>query len=711
MRQDGSMVGKVRVARHPRSVGQSSAGSSGERALRVAADIGGTFTDVMAVDDAGHLERRKVASTPDDFARATVDGIAEASRGAHRDVRAVEHATTVATNAILEGRVARTALLATRGFRDILELRRVRSPVLYDHHWRPPAPLVPRQLRLEIEERILADGSVAVSLDEATVSTAIGRALDAGVEAIAISFLHAYRNGSHEQAAAALVRAAAPGLYVSLSSEVLPELGEYERTSTTVVNAVIGPIVSGYLGVLEERLRRRHIVAPLRMMQSSGDLMSLAAARARPAAIVESGPAAGVVGAARLAATIGWSDVITLDMGGTTTKASLVEGGRPTLTSEYEVGGGISSYGGVGRGRGHALRMPVLDIAEVGAGGGSIVRVTPDGALRVGPESAGAVPGPAAYGAGGTAATVADATVVLGYLDPAAIAGGAVRIHHDLAEEAIARDVARPLGLELPQAAHGVIAVAVAAMARAVKAVTTYRGRLPSAFGMIAFGGNGPLFAVQLARELEIARVVVPAAAGLFWSVGLLDAHEARHLVRSLPGRLDRIGDESLSDAYAMLEHEARGWTTERSADLRYRGQSASLTISLPAGPVGRSTPRALTMAFTAEHERTYGYAQAREAVEVVNVRVVARAPEGERASVALAAARMEPPARTGPAARRAWFAGSGWVDTPLLGRGDLADPRDGPFIIDEYDTTILVPPGARAWREPHGLVLIEVGR
>ena len=352
---------------------------------------------------------------------------------------------------------------------------------------------MPRHLRLEIDERILADGSVAIPLDLASVERAVARAIATDVEAIAICLLHSYRNPAHEEAAAAVVRDLVPDAFVSVSSAVLPELGEYERTSTTVVNAVIGPVVGRYLASLRQRLTDAGIDVPVLLMQSNGSVMSLAAARDRPAAIVESGPAAGVIGAARLASAIGEQDVITLDMGGTTTKASLIEDGRPRQTSEYEIGAGISMTGGLARGRGYALRLPVLDIAEVGAGGGSIVRVAADGGLRVGPESAGAVPGPAAYALGGTAATVADATLVLGYLNPGAIAGGAVRLRPDLAEAAIRRDVADPLGVDVVTAAFAVFRVAVATMARAVKAVTTYRGRSPSAFAALAFGGNGPL--------------------------------------------------------------------------------------------------------------------------------------------------------------------------------------------------------------------------
>ncbi len=708
--------GPGRTAHDRRPLDQPASGR-----IRVAADIGGTFTDVVAVRDDREVRRRKVASSPDDFARATADGIvavvADFGPGAAQ-VEVVVHATTVATNAILEGRGAPTALLTTRGFRDVLELRRARSPVLYDQFWRPPPPLVPRQWRMEVDERILADGSVDRPLDRESLDRAVHRAIDAGVESIAICFLHAYRNPAHEMAAAAVVRAMAPHLFVSVSSEVLPEIGEYERTSTTVINAAIGPIVGRYLASLERRLHAAGIGAPILLMQSNGSVMSLAAARERPASIVESGPAAGVVGAARLAQAIGSADVITLDMGGTTTKASLVEDGRARQTSEYEVGAGISMTGGLGRGRGYALRLPVLDIAEVGAGGGSIVRVRQEGGLRVGPESAGAVPGPAAYGLGGQAATVADATLVLGYLNPEVLAGGAVRLHRHLAEEALLRHVAQPLGLDVTAAAHAVYRVAIATMARAVKAVTTYRGRSPSGFDVIAFGGNGPLFAAELARELEIRRVIVPAAAGLFSSIGLLDADEAQHLVRTCAGALDGIDPAAVADAFALLERDARAelravdeaLRLERSADVRYHGQSSALTVALPPGAVDRAALLLLARAFAEEHRRTYGYAPEHESIELVNVRVVAMvAPSASVENVALLTARASQTAGAG-GSRPAYFGERfGWLDTPLVARQDLRDGRDGPLIVEEYDATTLVPPGCRAQTDEHGLIVIEV--
>jgi N-methylhydantoinase A len=690
--------------------------------LRVAADIGGTFTDIVAADDDGRVWRRKVASTPDDFGRGTVEGVlaAVADAGvAPKDVTVVVHATTVATNAILEGRGASTALLTTRGFRDVLELRRAASPVLYDHFWRPPPPLVPRHLRFEVDERTLADGSIETPVDEASVASAVDAARTEHVEAIALAFPHAYRNPSNEERAAALVRQLVPDTYVSVSSAVLPEMGEYERTSTTVINAYVGPTVSRYLAALAQRLRDSGVAAPVFLMQSNGSVLALEAARERPAAIVESGPAAGVIGAARLAVATGRPDLITLDMGGTTTKASLIEGGRPTQTSEYEVGGGISTVAAMARGRGYALRLPVLDLAEIGAGGGSIVRVTAGGGIAIGPQSAGAVPGPAAYGLGGADATVADATLVLGYLNPGRIAGGAVALQPDLAVRAVEQHVARPLGFSAEAAAHGVYRVAVATMARAVKAVTTFRGRSPTGFDLLAFGGNGPLFAVELARELEIGRVLVPVAAGLFSSVGLLDADEAVHLVRACPGGLRSVAPADVAAAFDDLATQAAAILggsvdvrLERQADLRFRGQSTALMVPVSAPATDRRALLALGRAFAAEHARTYGYAPEHEPIELVNVRVVARRAATRSGLVALASPRRPVVASTdAPHRRRAYFGASlGWIDTPLLRRDELRAGCDGPLIVEEYDATTLVPPGASARTNDDGLIEIEVG-
>ena len=408
--------------------------------LRIAADVGGTFTDVACLSADGELVTCKVPSTPDDYASAILEGIRVLIGrlgAAPGDLAQVLHASTVATNAILEAKGARTALVTTEGFRDVLELRRIRVPRLYEPLYEKPLPLVPRRLRLEVRERLDGRGAIVTALDEQQVHDIAAELRAARVEAVAIALLHSYANPVHERRIAELLRAALPGCFICVSSEVLPEIREYERTSTTVINAYVGPVMSHYLQSLRRRLDASGVTARLLMMHSGGGTMDMRQVLARPATVVESGPAAGVVGAARLGARAGYENLITFDMGGTTAKASLVDAGRVMATDEYEVGGGISLSSGLAKGGGYALRFPVIDVSEVGAGGGSIVRVDAAGALKVGPDSAGAVPGPACYGRGGTAATVTDASVVLGYINPLALAGGSVPIDRTRADAAV----------------------------------------------------------------------------------------------------------------------------------------------------------------------------------------------------------------------------------------------------------------------------------
>ena len=498
--------------------------------LRIAADVGGTFTDIAMLTATGELSTCKVPSTPADYSRAILAGISSLLPGGADGSHEVLHASTVATNAILEGKGACTALVTTAGFRDVLELRRIRVPRLYEPLYEKPRPLVPRRRRFELEERLDARGEVITPLDEEAL-TQLGRNLAASpVEAVAICFLHSYINPVHEQRVAQVLRAMLPQAFVSVSCEVLPEIREYERTSTTVVNAYVGPVVSRYLKSLRNRLREHGLTGPLRMMQSSGGILDIEQVIERPATVVESGPAAGIVGAARLAATGGLSNLITFDMGGTTAKASLIEEGNLVTTDEYEVGGGISLSSQLAKGGGYALKLPVIDVSEVGAGGGSIVRIDAGGGLKVGPESAGAEPGPACYAKGGNHATVTDASVALGYLNGESLAGGSVPIRGDLALAAVAR-VADAIGADVIETAFGIFRLANASMMRAVKSVSTYRGRDPRAFALFAFGGNGGIHAAALAAELGMQQIIVPPAAGVFSAVGLLCAD--RESVRS----------------------------------------------------------------------------------------------------------------------------------------------------------------------------------
>jgi N-methylhydantoinase A len=707
----------------------------GPPVYRIGADIGGTFTDLVMTGPGGRVWTRKVLSTPDDYSVAIVEGVKQmlAEAGAEGDaVQEVVHGTTVATNAILENRGAKTALITTKGFRDVLELRRLRVPELFSLFYVPPKPLVERRLRLEADERLDAQGAVLRPLDEDTVHAALDRIESDGAEAVAVCLLHSYRNGSHERRVGEIVRRRLPGAFVSLSVDVLPEIREYERTSTTVVNAYIGPLVKKYLGSLEARLAKARVAGRLRIMQSNGGVMSAAAAAAQPAYIVESGPAAGVVGAHRAALEAGEPDVISFDMGGTTAKASLIEGGKRTWTTEYEVGAGIQLSSKLVKGRGHAVRLPVLDIAEVGAGGGSIVWVDRGGALKVGPQSAGAAPGPACYGQGGVEPTVTDANVVLGYVSPESLAGGAVAVRADLAAKVIGDRVARPTGMGLAEAAHGVHTVANATMIRALKAVSTYRGRDPREFTLFAFGGNGPVHAAALAESLGISRVMVPPSPGLFSAVGMLGAEPERHFVQTIFGRGGEITDARLAAVFNDMEQRAKeeigseGYSLSqvrwrRRADLRYAGQAFELTVDVPSAP--RRIFATLASRFHAEHLRTYGHNSPGEEVELVNLRLTATVRTGS-APGSLSGRHIQPQERSSPDARRSGpsvrrgagravpardaFFGSTAVRTPVVSREDVASRSEGPIIIEEYDATTVVPPGWAAALDERLNIVIE---
>jgi N-methylhydantoinase A len=688
---------------------------------RLGVDVGGTFTDLVLVGPDGRALTRKVLSSTGNYAEAIVQGARELMAAAGLgpgDVAELIHGTTVATNAILERRGARTALLTTAGFRDLLEIGRLRLARLYDLDFERPAPLVPRRWRREVAERLGPGGEVLAPLDPASVAAAADFLAGEGVESIAIAFLHAYANDAHERAAAAIVRERAPGVLLTLSSGILPEVREFERTSTAVTNAYVMPVMHRYLGSLETELRALGIVAPILVMQSNGGVMTAASGRQRPVHVIESGPAAGVIATAELGRRIGRPNAISIDMGGTTAKASVIEGGALQRTGEFEIGGALSQGSRLNRGGGFLLRVPAIDIAEVGAGGGSIVRVDDAGQLHVGPRSAGAIPGPACYAQGGKDATLTDANVVLGYLHPERLPSG-LALDAALARAAIAEQVARPLALGLEVAAHGVYLLGCARMARAVRAVTIERGRDPRDFLLVAFGGNGPLFAAEMARSLGIGTVLVPPAPGVFSAVGLLEAESEHHLVRSVLRPLRAETAEAIGAALAVLERDAESLlraegyrepvAVTRAVDLKYAGQSFELTIPVAAGWGGADGVDALAAAFAREHARTYGHAAPGDPVQVVSVRVTARLvrPAGRR-PVGLVSDR----AVTTRGTRRAYLGREhGAVETPVLAREDLDGcPRAGPLLVDEYDATTLVPPGATARLDDHGNILIATG-
>ena len=565
---------------------------------RIGVDVGGTFTDVAAITRDGRLATRKLPSTPANYADAVIAGVLGLLRDLGSPPGALEellHGCTVATNAILEERGAPTALLTTRGFRDVLELRRVRVPNLYEPLYERPPPLVPRQWRFEIGERTGPRGEVLRPLDEAGVRAAAERIRAAGIEAVAVCYLHSYANPAHERRTGEILREMLPGAFVSLSVDVLPRKLEYERTSTTVVNAYVGPPVARYVRSMAADARAAGIGARLMVMQSSGGILDADAVMKTPARIVECGPAAGVIAARRLAARAGFDNVITLDMGGTTAKASLIEQGRIAFADQYEVGGGMSSRSVLMGGGGHALGLPVIDISEVGAGGGSIAWLDKAGSLKVGPRSAGAAPGPACYGGGNDEPTVTDANVVLGYLSPEALAGGSVPIRAGRAREAVASRLAGPLGRGVVETAFGVHAVANANMMKAVKAVTTFRGRDPRDFTLVAFGGSGGVHAVDLARVLRIRRVVLPVAAGVFSALGLLfsdlEMNETTpflHLASAAPlDEAERRFAALEARIAAVVGGPLEAVSFSRRADVRFAGQAYELTV--PFGEAGEA--------------------------------------------------------------------------------------------------------------------------
>jgi N-methylhydantoinase A len=686
---------------------------------RLAADVGGTFTDLVMLDDRGGVWTRKVSSTPPHFEKGVLDGIAQvlAQAGAPGSaVSTVCHGTTVATNAVLEHRGARTALVTTRGFRDVLEIRRVRAPQIYDLFFEKPKVLVERRLRFELTERVTAGGEVLAPVAEDELAVIAERLRAEEVESVAVCLLHSYAFPEHEQQVGRWLRERLPGVPLSLSCEVVRELREYERTATTAVNAYVRPVMEQYLADLGNGLRGRGVAGPLLIMQSAGGLTPAADAAARPVFVLESGPAAGVLAARHAGERIGLRNVLSFDMGGTTAKGSLIEEGQVAYSSEYEVGAALSAGNRLVGGGGEMILAPSLDIAEVGAGGGSLAWLDRAGGLRVGPRSAGALPGPACYGRGGADPTVTDANLILGYIRPGPLAAGDVTVSFEAAARAVRDRIAGPLGLSVEDAALGIHRIANAHMLRALREVSTQRGRDPRGFALMAFGGSGPVHAAGLARELGVPCVVVPPLPGLFSAAGMLVTGLEHHDVRScrLAGAtltaesLHRLTAEMRSELLARFRAEA--CPEDRlhfscEAEVRYRGQASRIRISLTSGPKAPDAVEYLADAFEREHQRLYGHRpESGSPIEVVAVRVVGRA-----AALDVSLPRAVAQTRPGPASRRAVF-GLPWgtVETPVVTRQSLARPTTGPLILDEYDATIVVPPDFRAWLDHAGNVVME---
>ena len=687
-------------------------------AWRIGIDIGGTFTDVALVDDAnGHVGVAKVPTTPSDLSEGVLGALEVAMhrcRVAAAEVALFSHATTVVTNAILEETGARAALITTRGFRDVLELRRSARADLYDLFQDAPATLIPRRRRFEITERIDAHGSIVTPLAENEIDALVVALKAARVDAIAIPLLFSFLNPRHERRLAERLRAALPQVPVYLSSDVLPEIKEFERTSTTAVCAYAGPILASYLERLNQVTRSRAL-PPLFLMGSNGGILEAAEAIAMPAIAVESGPAAGVVAAALVARQTGRLDLLSFDMGGTTAKASLIRGGQYETTPHYEVGGG-SSMSRWMNGTGHPIRVPVVDLAEVSAGGGSIGWVDRAGALRVGPKSAGADPGPVCYARGGTEPTVTDCNLLLGYLDKTSLLDGELPIDHAAAAAAVRARLAEPLGFDVRTAAASVIDVVNHAMAEVLKIVSIQRGHDPRHFALAAFGGAGPLHAAALASELGIAHVICPPIPGAFSALGLIGTDLKRDYVQTLHSAA-AVEPQALQAAFAALERkgaamlERAGIAPERrrlvrSVDARYPRQSHELEVPVACGSIEAATLAQIAEAFHARHLHTYGHDNRSEPVQIVSARVAAigaTAPLTIRDSVAR---RGTDPVK---AKRQVWFRETGVIDATVFDRKRMPAGLKlaGPVVIESLESTILVPPGWQSTMDEHGFVLL----
>jgi N-methylhydantoinase A len=682
--------------------------------IRLSADVGGTFTDVAAFDEAtGALRLGKTLTTPQRLVTGIENGVGKAGSkfGA---ARLFLHGTTVAINTILERSGAKCALLTTQGFRDIYEIGRVNRPESYNLFFKKHEPLIDRDMRFEIMERMDSAGAVLIPLDQEQVLTVARQAVAAGAQAIAILFLHSYRNPAHEKLAKTLISAEFPQLFVTSSHELSQEYREYERTSTAAANAYVGPRVQRYLSEMEEHLQEAGFAGNFLIVQSTGGLFDVGDARQSCIRMLESGPAAGVVGTKSLCDNINIKDAIAFDMGGTTAKAGVIYQGNVLMTGAALIGGYAT---------GLPVQMPMIDIQEVGTGGGSIARVEVGHALRVGPESAGASPGPVCYGLGGTEPTITDANLVLGRLGADRFLGGEMQLDLEAAKRALTDEVAAPLGLDPIEAAEGILRIATTKMAHVVRWVTTERGLDAADFVLVAYGGAGPLHASAVARELSIGQVIIPRAPGHFSAYGMLVADLRRDFVNTWFTPLDSASFPAMEDIFAEMERQGRetvgrgqtltGIDIERSADMRYVGQEHAVTVDLPVELFRNQDRAGIKARFDAVHQTRYGFSVAAEKAEIVSLRSAIIGQMKKPAFEHIAKAGPDPDKAAFHGKRPVYFASTGFVDTSTYDRPALkaGNKIAGPALIEEHASTTVAHPGDQVEVDAFGDLVITVRR
>ena len=683
---------------------------------RIAFDIGGTFTDFVLHDAANDVTHTlKIPSTPDDPGQAVISGFNELLQLTGTKAEALSgvlHATTIATNAILERKGAATGLITTEGFRDVLIIGRQKRYETYDLYIDKPEPLIPRQYILEVSERLDQSGDVIVELDMASVDRAIDALLTTDRETVAVSLLHAYANPTHELAIRDRINARAPNISVSLSSDVSPKFREYERTNTTVANAYITPTVDRYLSALQSALKQQGYQQELFIMQSSGGLVTPAMAKTYPIRIIESGPAAGVLMAGQVGNDEGYDHVITFDMGGTTAKLGAVDDRSPAVASTFEVG-----HVRYKKGSGLPINIPAVELLEIGAGGGSIAR-NEQGMISVGPDSAGAEPGPVCYGQGGTEPTITDANLTLGYIDPEWFNGGTIQLDQDAAAHAISTQIGQPLELSLGEAAWGIHLIATMNMENALRVVSVERGRDPRAHAMVAFGGAGPLHAARLARAVGIPKVIVPRGAGVGSAVGLLQAAPRIDVSTTRVMDLHNDTSEQISDIFAGLEERAQkdlaslgdnltvNWS--RQGYMRYVGQGFEVRVDLPPGPIDKSYAARAIEAFDTAYLKIHKFLDRDARIEVVDWNLAATLPEYQQ-TIKISPKKGD---RRPPRERQAWFPeAGGFTKTAVMDRARLT-PEDivaGPAIVEDVDCTTVILPGDQAQLSEDGHLIITI--